>query len=56
MTTIRNAGKEKYFNSLEKYHMFLISKEGIHINEFNNNSIFESTYQKLKKYPIDSRT
>jgi hypothetical protein len=40
--------KGKY--SLEKYHMFLIIKEEIYMNEFivdNSNPIFELIYQKL---------
>jgi hypothetical protein len=54
MTTIRKARKEKFLNSLEKYYIFLASKQKIHMNEFNvnhSNPIYETMYQKLKKYP-----
>jgi hypothetical protein len=54
MTIIRKATKEKFLNSLEKYCMFLASKQEIHMNEFNidhSNPIYETMCQKLKKYP-----
>jgi hypothetical protein len=52
MTIIRKAKKGKFLKSLEKYYIFLASKQEIHKNEFNvdhSNSIFETMYQKLKK-------
>jgi hypothetical protein len=57
MTIVRKAKKGKFLNSLEKYYIFLASKQEIHMNEFNvnhGNPIYEMMYQKLKKYPIDS--
>jgi DNA mismatch repair ATPase MutL len=46
--------KGKFLNSLKKYYIFLASKQEIHMNEFNvdhSNPIYETMYQKLKKYP-----
>jgi hypothetical protein len=46
--------KETFLNSLEKHHIFLASKQEIHINDFNINHsipIFEMTYQKHTKHP-----
>jgi hypothetical protein len=54
MTIIRKARKVQFLNSLEKYYIFLSSKEEIRMNEFNadhSNPIYETMYQKLKKYP-----
>jgi hypothetical protein len=54
MTVRRKAREGKFLNSLEKYCMFLASKQEIHMNEFNvdhSNPIYETMYQKLKKYP-----
>jgi hypothetical protein len=54
MTVIRKAKKGKFLNSFEKYYIFLASKQEIHMNEFNvdhSNPIYETMYQKLKKYP-----
>jgi predicted transcriptional regulator len=53
MTIIRKARKEKFLNSLEKYYVFLASKQEIYMNEFDvdhNDPIYETMYQKLKKY------
>jgi hypothetical protein len=41
-------------NSLEKYHIFLASKQDIHMNEFSieqNNPIYDTIDQQLKDYP-----
>jgi hypothetical protein len=54
MTIVRRARKGKFLNSLEKYYIFLASTQEIHMNEFNvdhSNPIYETMYQKLKKYP-----
>jgi hypothetical protein len=54
MTIIRKAKKGKFLNSLEKYHIFLASKQEIQMNEFgfdHNNPIYETVYQQLKEYP-----
>jgi hypothetical protein len=54
MTITRKARKGKFLNSLEKYYIFLASKQEIRVNEFNvdhSNPIYETIHQKLKKYP-----
>jgi hypothetical protein len=55
MTILRKAKKKgKFLNSLEKYYMFLASKQEIHMNDFgvdHNNPIYETVYQQLKEYP-----
>jgi hypothetical protein len=54
MTIIRKASKGTFLNSLENYYIFLPSKQEIHMNEFNvdhSNSIYETMYQRLEKYP-----
>jgi hypothetical protein len=50
MTIVRKGRKGKYLNSLEEYHIFLISKQGIHMSEFNidNNPILELITKSLK--------
>jgi hypothetical protein len=54
LTILRKAKTGKFLNSLEKYHIFLASKQNIHMNEFGieqNNLIYETTYQQLREYP-----
>jgi transcriptional regulator of NAD metabolism len=54
LTILRKARKIKFLNSLEKYHIFLVSKQDIHMNEFGieqNNPIYETIYQQLREYP-----
>jgi hypothetical protein len=59
MTVIRKARKGKFLNSLEKYYIFLDSKQEIHMNEFNvdhSDTVYETMYQKQKRILIDSST
>lgn len=59
MLIITKAREGKFCNSLEKYHIFLISKQGIHMNECNidnNNPMFEWIYQKLKNNSSSKQT
>jgi hypothetical protein len=54
LTILRKAKKGKYLKSLEKYHIFLASKQDLHMNEFgidHNNHIYEKVFQQLKEYP-----
>jgi hypothetical protein len=54
MPILRKAKKGKFLNSLEKYYIFLASKQEIHMNEFGvdqNNLIYETVYQQFKEYP-----
>jgi hypothetical protein len=54
MTIIRKARKGEFLKSLEKYYIFVASKQEIHMNEFNvdySNPIYEMMHQKLKNYP-----
>jgi hypothetical protein len=51
---LRKAKKGKFLYSLEKYHIFLASKQDIHMNEFGieqNNPIYDTIYKKLREYP-----
>jgi hypothetical protein len=54
LTILRKAKNGKFLNSLEKYHIFLASKQDIHMNEFGieqNKPIYETIYQQLREYP-----
>jgi hypothetical protein len=52
MAIIRKARKRRFLNSLEKYYIFLASKQDIRMNEFridHNNPIYETVFQQLKR-------
>jgi hypothetical protein len=52
MEIIRKAKKGKFLNSLEKYCIFLISREQIQMNKYNvayNNTVFETIYQNFSE-------
>jgi hypothetical protein len=47
LTILRKAKKGKFLDSLEKYHIFLASKQDIYMNEFGieqNNPIYKTIY------------
>jgi hypothetical protein len=60
MSVIGKARKGKFMSGFEKCHIFLASKQEIHMNEFNidnNNPIFKTIYQNtFKKIHMDSST
>jgi hypothetical protein len=54
MEVIKKARKRKFLDSLEKYHIFLPSKQQTHMNEFNidqGNPIFEVIHKTLTIQP-----
>jgi hypothetical protein len=54
VTIIRTIRKGNFLNSLEKYYIFLASKEVVRMNEFNidqSNTIFQTMNKKVTKHP-----